>query len=113
MEKVKNLPFSGFHRMCGNIFVPLMGGLLIATLALQYSRSSRDDLATLTVLSVAAAVLAIAVSYLKFRRALERIKGSICEENLATLTRTANTMVIFGYSACMTAMVFVANAAHR
>ncbi len=113
MEAAKNLPFSGFHRMWGNIVVPLMGGLLLATLALEYSRSSRDNLATSAALSIAMGALLVAVSYLKLRRALEQVKGSISEDNLATLIGCANTMVSFGYGACATAMVFLGHAAHR
>ena len=113
MEAPKNLPFSGFHRMVGNLFIPLMGCFLIATLALKYSRSSQDNLVTLLALSVAVSVLTVSIAYVKFRRVLGRAQDSISENNLAALTGTANTMVIVGYLACMTAMIFVANGAHR
>ena len=113
METAKKLPFSGFHRMWGNIFVPLMGGILLTTLALKYSRSSQGNLATSAALSIAMGALVVAVSYVKLRRALERVKGSISEDNLAILNGCANTMVIFGYGACTTAMVFLGHAAHR
>lgn len=113
METAKHLPFSGFHRAFGNIFVPLMGGLLLATLALKYSRSSQDNLATSAALSIALGALVVAVSYVKFRRALERLKGTVSEDNLAILNSCANAMVIFGYGACATAMVFLSNGVHR
>jgi hypothetical protein len=89
----------------GNIFVPAMGVMLLAALAMAYSRSS-DDLAGLGFLAAASGVVVVGLCYFKFRRVLNQLDGQIKDATLATLCHCANSMAAFGYLACLMALLF-------
>ena len=104
--ETKNLPYSGMHRMFGNIFVPLMGLMVLTVVSLRYRRNP-DELSALATLAVGCAIVGIAGSYVAFRRVLGRLDPPIPEASRSSLTMLANNMVILAYLGCMFAMVFL------
>ena len=104
-EQTKNLPYSGLHRGLGNILVLALGAMLLVVIALQYHRAP-GDLGVFGLLSVVAPVIGVGFSYFAFRRVLNRLDGLIKEETVATLCSLANSMVMFGYLACLMALAF-------
>ena len=104
-EQTKNLPHSGAHKGLGNIFVPAFGAMLLGVIAQQYLRAP-GDLGVYGLLGVVAPVIGVGSSYFAFRRVLIRLDGLIKEETLATLCSLANSMVMFGYLACLLALAF-------
>ena len=103
LPPLKDLPFSGAYKMLGNIFVPIMGAMALATLAAQFWRGRTDGL---SVASIASGIAVIGVSYYAFRRAIGRLAAAIDEKSLSNLLVAANSMAFFGYLTCITAVVF-------
>ena len=108
-EQTKNLPYYGFYRAAGNIFVPFMGVAVLTMLAMQYSRST-SDLAGVGFFAVAGGVFVVGLAYFQFRRVLSQLDGQIKDATLSKLCHCANSMAAFGYSACLMALIF---ARHR
>ena len=104
-EQTKNLPYSGAHRSLGNILVPAFGAMLFSVIALQYHRAP-GDLGVYGLLGIVTPVIGVGFSYFAFRRILSRLDGSVKEETLASLCSLANSMVMFGYLACLMALAF-------
>jgi hypothetical protein len=104
-EQAKNLPYSGTHKGLGNILVPAFGAMLLGLIVLEYLRAP-GDLGGYALIGVALPVIAVGSSYVAFRRILSRLDGSVKEETVAALCSAANSMVLFGYLACLLALAF-------
>ena len=61
LTQIKSLPYFGFHKAWGNIFVPVMGAILLLDVALQYSRST-EGLGRLTLAVITSGVGLIGLS---------------------------------------------------
>jgi hypothetical protein len=98
--ELRSLPYSGMYRALGNIFVPIVGAMLLFVIGLQFSRGSD----VLTLASITGGVMLIGFSYYSFRRVLNRLGGKIDEGALSKLLVAANLMAIFAYLICIFAL---------
>jgi hypothetical protein len=101
LEPIKSPPYSGFNKILGNVGVSTLAVMLLLIVAVQYWRSADASFDRLFLSAAAVGIAAIGFSYLNFRRALNRIDGRIDEAVVYKLLVAANSIAIFGYTACM------------
>jgi hypothetical protein len=94
------------HKYLGNITVPFFGAVLLYVLGLHLWRST-EQLDRLVLMAVALCVVAIGLFYYLNRRGLNQLDGRVDDKVLSGLCQTVNSMVIFGYLACMMALSLV------
>ena len=108
-DDLKGSPFHHAYRVMGDIFVPVMGLMLLFLVWIYYRRST-PDLAGLGALSVALPAVVVGLSYFKLRRVLvqleAQLKDQLKEKQLAAIWVCVYSMPFFGYSACMAALIF-------
>jgi len=103
LTETKSLPYFGFYKAIGSIFVPAIGAILLLLVGLQYSRFPGE----VSRLGLGAIVLGIAViglSYYSLRRGLNQLAGKISDKALSGLCHAGNAMAIFGYLICVMAL---------
>ena len=99
-DDLKGYPFHHFYRAIGDIFVPVMGLILLSIVWIYYHRFT-SDLAGLNALSVALPAVAVGVSYFKLRRSLvqfeAQFKDQLKEKQLAAIWVCVCLMPVFGF----------------
>lgn len=75
-DAVKDPPYLGFYKRMGEIFVPLMGTMLLLIVALQFTRYA-DAVVRLALASIALGVAVIGVSFYRNRRGLAGMDGKV------------------------------------
>jgi uncharacterized membrane protein YidH (DUF202 family) len=90
------------HKAAGNIFVPVIGIILLLIVALQYSRST-EGLSRLALAAITTGVAVIGLSYYKIRRGLNQLDGRISDTTLSSLYLASYLMAMFGYLICIMA----------
>jgi len=101
LTQVKNLPYFGLSRGIGNFLVPALGIILLAVVAIKFSRGR---LALLDVGTITAFVAVIGLAYYKQRRTLSQLTGRLDDEVLSGLCNAATFMAGFGYAMCLSAL---------
>jgi len=108
-DDLKGLPFHHSYRVIGDIFVPVMGLMLLFLVWIHYHRST-SDLAGLNALSVALPAVVVGLWYFKLRRVLVQLeaqfKDQLKERQLAAIWAGVWVMPFLGYLACMAALSF-------
>jgi len=102
MELTQTKRVTDFHKATGNIFVPVIGTILLLIVALQYSRST-EGLSRLALVGITSGVAVIGLSYYKIRGGLNQLDGKISDRPLSGLYLASNMMAIFGYLICIMA----------
>jgi hypothetical protein len=106
---LKGLPFHHSYRVMGDIFVPVMGLMLLSMVCIYYHRST-SDLAALNALSVVIPAVVAGASYFKLRRVLVQLeaqfKDQLKEQQLAAIWVGVCLMPFLGYVACIAALSF-------
>lgn len=92
------------HKAAGNIFVPVMGIILLLIVALQYLRST-EEVSRLTLAAITSGVAVIGFSYYKIRQGLSQLNEKISDRTLSGLYLASNMMAMFGYLICIMALV--------
>jgi hypothetical protein len=95
-----------FNKAAGNIFVPLMGIILLLIVALQYSRST-EGVSRLALAAITTGVAAIGLSYYQIRRGLNQLDGKISDTTLSGLYLNSYLMASSGYLICSMALALV------
>ncbi len=101
LTPLKDLPFSKAHRMIGDISVPAMGAMALATVAVQFWRGRADGLSSVV---IALGIVAIGAGYHTFRRALRQLGATISDKILSQLLVSAYLMAVFGFLTCIEAL---------
>ena len=108
-DDLKGLPFHHAYRVMGDIFVPVMGLMLLFLVWIYYHRST-SDLAGLNALSVVLLAVVVGLAYFKLRRVLvqleAQLKDQLKEKQLAAIWVCVYLMPSLGYLACMAALSF-------
>lgn len=104
LDEPKGLPYHNLHRGAGTILVPLFALLLISILALDYHRLRLEAVGAV---SVAGPALVVTLSYYKLRSLLIQLDGQLEEKTLSVLWLCANSLIVFGYSACIAVLSFL------
>jgi hypothetical protein len=94
------------HKSAGNIFVPLMGIILLLIIALQYSRST-EGVSRLALAAITTGVAAIGLSYYQIRLGLNQLDGKISDTTLSGLYLKSYLMACFAYLICSVALGLV------
>ena len=94
------------HKGVGNIFVPLMGIILLLIVALQYSRST-EGVSRLALAAITTGVAVIGFSYYLIRRGLNQLDGKISDTTLSGLYLNSYLMACSGYLICSMALALV------
>jgi uncharacterized membrane protein YciS (DUF1049 family) len=108
-DDLKGLPFHNSYRVMGQIFVPVMGLMLLSIVWIHYRRST-SDLAALNAFSVALPAVVVGLAYFKLRSVLVQIeaqfKDQLKEKQLAVIWNCVYVMPVLGYLACIAALTF-------
>ena len=106
MELTQTKRVTDFHKATGNIFVPVIGTILLLIVALQYSRST-EGLSRLALVGITSGVAVIGLSYYKIRRGLNQLDGKISDTTLSGLYLNSYLMACSGYLICSMALALV------
>jgi len=103
IETKPSLPYFGFYRMAGNIFVPTMGAMLLLIVAVNFSRTTTGGINRIALLAITVGIAVIGIAYYNVRRELNRLDGKIGDKALSKLCHAATAMAMFGYLICIMA----------
>ena len=102
MELTQTKRVTDFHKATGNIFVPVIGTILLLIVALQYSRST-EGLSRLALVGITSGVAVIGLSYFKIRRGLNQLDGKISDTTLSGLYLASYMMAMSAFLICIMA----------